>query len=488
VATLVEGRSSYKRVLCLGHILDGDGQKMSKSKGNVVQPDDILDHQGADAFRWFMFASQNPWSPRRFSADMVDEVVRKFLLTVWNTYSFFTVYANIDRFDPTVEDVPLAERPLLDRWLIGELNTLVQTVTDGLEEYDATSTCRAIQQFVDDLSNWYVRRSRRRFWKSESDADKLAAYRTLYEALVTVVKLLAPFTPFIAEELYQNLVRSVGAEAPESVHLCAWPVADEEAIDAGVSFDMAAARRVVELGRAARNAAAVKTRQPLAEVVVALPEAEARAVEALRDVVLDELNVKDLRVVADEGELVAYTVKPNLKVLGPRLGKQIGALQTALKAADADALVAELKASGAVTIGLAEGELRLVAEELLVETGSPEGYQVESDAGRTVALATHVDDALRQEGVARELVHAVQLARKNADLRIEDTISLVLAVPDELRPLVEHYAATIKAETLASELVLGEDGGEHRETARVEGHDVGVGLTVTGTIFTVTYG
>jgi len=488
ISTLVTGRSSYKRVLCLGHILDADGQKMSKSKGNVVQPDDILDHQGADAFRWFMFASQNPWSPRRFSADMVDEVVRKFLLTVWNTYSFFTVYANIDRFDPTVEDVPLAERPLLDRWLIGELNTLVQTVTDGLEEYDATSTCRAIQQFVDDLSNWYVRRSRRRFWKSESDADKLAAYRTLYEALVTVVKLLAPFTPFIAEELYQNLVRSVDAEAPESVHLCAWPVADEEAIDAGVSFDMAAARRVVELGRAARNAAAVKTRQPLAEVVVALPEAEARAVEALRDVVLDELNVKDLRVVADEGELVAYTVKPNLKVLGPRLGKQIGALQTALKAADADALVAELKASGAVTIGLAEGELRLVAEELLVETGSPEGYQVESDAGRTVALATHVDDALRQEGVARELVHAVQLARKNADLRIEDTISLVLAVPDELRPLVEHYAATIKAETLASELVLGEDGGEHRETARVEGHDVGVGLTVTGTIFTVTYG
>ena len=488
ISTLVTGRSSYKRVLCLGHILDADGQKMSKSKGNVVQPDDILDHQGADAFRWFMFASQNPWSPRRFSADMVDEVVRKFLLTVWNTYSFFTVYANIDRFDPTVEDVPLAERPLLDRWLIGELNTLVQTVTDGLEEYDATSTCRAIQQFVDDLSNWYVRRSRRRFWKSESDADKLAAYRTLYEALVTVVKLLAPFTPFIAEELYQNLVRSVGAEAPESVHLCAWPVADEEAIDAGVSFDMAAARRVVELGRAARNAAAVKTRQPLAEVVVALPEAEARAVEALRDVVLDELNVKDLRVVADEGELVAYTVKPNLKVLGPRLGKQIGALQAALKAADADALVAELKASGAVTIGLAEGELRLVAEELLVETGSPEGYQVESDAGRTVALATHVDDALRQEGVARELVHAVQLARKNADLRIEDTISLVLAVPDELRPLVERYAATIKAETLASELVLGEDGGEHRETARVEGHDVGVGLTVTGTIFTVTYG
>ncbi|HEX5641162.1 MAG TPA: isoleucine--tRNA ligase, partial [Thermoleophilia bacterium] len=251
VATLVEGRSSFKRVVCLGHILDADGQKMSKSKGNIVQPDDILDHQGADAFRWFMFASQQPWSPRRFSADMVDEVVRKFLLTLWNTYSFFTVYANIDRFDPAVEDVPVEQRPLLDRWLIGELNTLVQDATAGLEAYDATGTCRAIQQFVDDLSNWYVRRSRRRFWKSESDADKLAAYHTLYEALVTVTKLLAPFTPFVAEELYQNLVRSVdgpaagaatsaaAAPAPESVHLSSWPVADEQLIDAGVSFDMA---------------------------------------------------------------------------------------------------------------------------------------------------------------------------------------------------------------------------------------------------------
>ncbi len=488
VATLIEGRSSYKRVLCLGHILDADGQKMSKSKGNVIQPDDILDHQGADAFRWFMFASQNPWSPRRFSADMVDEVVRKFLLTLWNTYSFFTVYANIDGFDPAAGDVPLAERPLLDRWLSGELNALVQTVTDGLEQYDATGTCRAIQQFVDDLSNWYVRRSRRRFWKSESDRDKLAAYHTLYEALVTVTKLLAPFTPFVAEELYQNLVREVDAGAPESVHLCAWPVADEQAIDAGASFDMAAARRVVELGRAARNAAAVKTRQPLAEVVVALPEAERRAVEALRDVVLDELNVKALRCVADESEMVAYTVKPNLKVLGPRLGKRLGALQAALKDVDAAALVAELRSAGAVTLAVGEGELRLVEEDLLVETGSPEGYQMESDAGRTVALKTEIDEALREEGGARELVHAIQLARKNAGLRIEDTISLTLSLPDELRPLVDRHAATIKAETLASELVVGEVRGDHHETARLEGHDIGMGLTVTGTIFTVTYG
>lgn len=488
VATLIEGRSSYKRVLCLGHILDADGQKMSKSRGNVVRPDEILDKQGADAFRWYMFSSQNPWSPRRFGAEMVDEVVRKFLLTLWNTYSFFTVYANIDRFDPMERDVPPAERPLLDRWLVGELNSLVARVTDGLEQYDATGTCRLIQEFVDDLSNWYVRRSRRRFWKSESDSDKISAYQTLYEALVTVTKLLAPFTPFVAEELYQNLVRSVDPAAPESVHLCSWPAADEAAIDAGVSFDMAAARRVVELGRAARNAAAVKTRQPLAEVVVALPEAERRAVEGLREVVLDELNVKDLRVVADEAEMVEYTVKPNLKVLGPKLGKRLGALQAALREADAAALVAEVRTEGSVTLALADGELRLDEGDLLIETGSPEGYRVEREGGRVVALRTAVDDALREEGVARELVHAVQLARKNADLRIEDTIALTLDVPAGLRPVAERFASVIKSETLASAFDLGEARGDHVEVARVEGHDVGVGLSVTGTIFTVTYG
>jgi isoleucyl-tRNA synthetase len=488
VATLIEGRSSYKRVLCLGHILDADGQKMSKSKGNVVEPDDILDHQGADAFRWFMFASQQPWSPRRFGPEMVDEVVRKFLLTLWNTYSFFTLYANIDRFDPTSQESPLDGRPLIDRWLVGELNTLIQDVTNGLEAYDATGTCRAIQQFVDDLSNWYVRRSRRRFWKSESDADKLAAYHTLHEALLTVTKLLAPFTPFVAEELYQNLVRSVDASAPESVHLCAWPVADEQAIDAGVSLDMAAARRVVEMGRAARNAAAVKTRQPLAEVVVALPEAEARSVERLRDVVLDELNAKDLRLVGGEDELVAYVVKPNLKVLGPKLGKRLGPLQAALKTADAAALVAAVRAGGPAVVVLPDGEVSLAEDELLIETGSPEGYQVESDSGRVVALKTDVDDALREEGLARELIHAVQLARKAADLRIEDTISLSLNVPEELRPPAERHRGAIMAETLASAFALGEAAGDHRETARVDGHEVGIGLSVTGTIFTVTYG
>ena len=489
VATLVSGRSSYKTVLCLGHILDAEGQKMSKSRGNVVQPDDVLDRQGADAFRWYLFTTSSPWYPRRFSLELVDEVVRKFLLTLWNTYSFFTVYANIDRFDPTGAPLPLAERPLLDRWLAGRLAQLVTRVGEGLEEYDATNSGRAIQEFVDELSNWYVRRSRRRFWKSESDRDKLAAYHTLYECLVTLAKLLAPYTPFIAEELYQNLVRSVDPGAPESVHLCDWPVADEAAVDEAVVFDMETARRVVELGRAARNAAAVKTRQPLAEVAVAAAAAERAALERLSDIVTDELNVKELRLVADPGELLDYALKPNLKLLGPRLGKQVGAVGAALREVDAPEFVAALRTGGSAPLVLADGEqVRLDEDEVLVETVAPEGCRVEADGAFTVALRTTVDQALRDEGIVRELVHAVQLSRKNADLRIEDTISLALALPAELSELVERNAAYIKRETLASELELGDVPRSYRETLRGEGHDVIVGISATGTIFTVNYG
>jgi len=490
VATLIEGRSSYDTVLCLGHILDADGQKMSKSRGNVVQPDEVLDHQGADAFRWYLFTTSSPWYPRRFSAEMVDEVVRKFLLTLWNTYSFFTVYANIDRFDPAGEPVPLAERPLLDRWLAGRLAGLVRRVGESLEDYDTTNSGRAIQDFVDDLSNWYVRRSRRRFWKSGSDRDKVAAYHTLYECLITLARLLAPYTPFVAEELYQNLVRSVDAGAPVSVHLCDWPAADVAAVDEGVEFDMDVARRAVELGRAARNAAAVKNRQPLAEVAVAAAAPARAALERLSDVVTDELNVKELRLVESADELQAWSLKPNLKVLGPRLGKQVGAVAAALKETDAAALVAALRDGGAaVPLTLAGGTVvELGADDVLVETVAPDGYRIESDAGLTVALRTVVDDALRDEGLVRELVHAVQLSRKNADLRIEDTISLALTVPDELQPLVERHAAYIKGETLASELELGDRPRDHRETTRVDGHEVVIGLSATGTIFTGTYG
>ena len=508
VATLIEGRSSYKRVLCLGHILDGDGQKMSKSKGNVVQPDDILDHQGADALRWFLFASQQPWSPRRFSADMVDEVVRKFLLTLWNTYSFFTLYANIDRFDPTAQESPVEERPLLDRWLVGELNTLVRDVTAGLEAYDATGTSRAIQQFVDDLSNWYVRRSRRRFWKSESDADKLAAYHTLYEALVTVTKLLAPFTPFVAEELYQNLVRSVDGRG-----------------DAGGAAAATAAPRRRRRHRRPRERAPVRLagRRRAGHRrrrVVRHGGGAARGRDGPRRA--QRRGGQDAPAAGRGGRRPARGRGPLRRAAprrrarraqrqGPAPRRRRGRARRLRRQAEpqgarAQAGQAPGPAAGGAQRGgrggarrrrarrrrrrrpLPDGELSLVEEELLIETGSPEGYQVESEAGRVVALKTDVDDALREEGLARELIHAVQLARKAADLRIEDTISLTLDVPEELRPPAERHRGAIMAETLASAFALGEAAGDHRETARVDGHEVGIGLSVTGTIFTVTYG
>jgi isoleucyl-tRNA synthetase len=500
IATLIEGRSSYKRVLCLGHILDADGQKMSKSRGNVVLPDTILDRQGADAFRWYLLTVSSPWFPRRFSQAAVDEVVRKFLLTVWNTYSFFTVYANIDRFDPSAGKVPLAERPLLDRWVIGELNRLIATVSEGLEDYDATNSGRAIQTFVEDLSNWYVRRGRRRFWKSAHDRDKLAAYQTLHECLVTLAKLLAPYTPFIAEEMYRNLVAEAGAPdvrgwsspesaaAPQSVHLCDWPAADEAAVDEGVLAAMAAARRAVELGRAARNTAAVKTRQPLAEVAVHVPDGERQALLDLQDIVLDELNVKALRLVDSADELLGFVLKPNLRLLGPRLGKQLPQVAAALQSLDAAAAVRQLRESGAIELAVDGTQLTLAAADVLVETTSPEGYRVEQEGGRTVALAIEIDAGLREEGLVRELIHAVQLARKNAGLRIEDTIDLALELPDELRELAERHAAVIRAETLASSFsYLGGDG-RYKERVRVEGRDVGISLTPSGTIFTVSYG
>ena len=489
VATLIEDSSSYRRVLCLGHILDAEGLKMSKSKGNVVEPDAVLDRQGADAFRWYLFTVSSPWYSRRFSVDMVDEVVRRFLLTLWNTYSFFVVYANIDRFDPTIRDVPLDRRPVLDRWLLGELNRLVRTVTDGLDEYDTTNSGRAIQDFVDDLSNWYVRRSRRRFWKSESDDDKLAAYHTLHECLVTVAKLLAPFTPFVAEEVYQNLVRSVDDEAPESVHLCSWPLADDEAIDQGIAFDMEAARRIVEMGRAARNAAAIKTRQPLAEVVVHGPQAERDALMRLGDIVVDELNVKSLRFTESDEELLDYRLKPNLKLLGPKLGKRVAEVGAALAEVEAAEFVRALRTGGSAPVELAGGgQVRLAEEEVLIESVPATGFRVEDDGVRTVALRTEVDDALRAEGLVREVVHAVQLARKNAGLRIEDTIDLALDLPDDLRAVVEPEAAFVQREALASELEFGAAVRDHAETAKVEGSAVGIALSCSGDIFTVNYG
>jgi isoleucyl-tRNA synthetase len=488
ISALLYGHSSYRNVVCLGHILDADGHKMSKRLGNIVDPWSILDKQGADALRWYLFTVSSPWFARRFSPDAIDEVIRKFILTLWNTYSFYTLYANIDEFDPRDHDVPVAERTLLDRWILAELHLLVRTVTDGLENYDAFSTGRAISEFVDELSNWYVRRSRRRFWKSESDADKVAAYLTLHECLVTVAQLLAPFMPFMAEELHQNLVGERYADAPESVHLCDWPEADAALIDEDLSFRMGVARKVVNLGRAARMAAQLKVRQPLATALVACDARQRAALESLSDVVTEELNVNQLAFAESATDLVSFQVKANYRTLGPRFGKAMPEAAAAVAALDGAEVARRIAAGEPVKIVVGGADEELGAEDLLVESRQREGFAVEEEADLVVGLLTTLTTELQREGLARELVHHVQNTRKAAGFRIEDRISLAIAGPDEVVGMLAEFAEWVKRETLSADLVVSPSPsagaapeavrpGAHTEEVSVNG--LAVRMTVT---------
>ncbi len=456
ISALLFGHSSYKNVVCLGHILDAEGRKMSKRLGNVVDPWTILDVQGADALRWYLFTVSSPWYARRFSADAIDEVIRKFTLTLWNTYSFYTLYANIDDFDPRAHELPPAERSLLDRWILAELHQLVVTVTEGLEGYDAFSSGRAIGEFVDELSNWYVRRSRRRFWKSEEDTDKVAAYLTLHECLQTLSKLLAPYMPFMAEEIYRNLVGERYPDASESVHLCDWPAADQSLIDEDLSFRMGVARRVVNLGRAARNAGRLKTRQPLATALVACDPRQQAALESLAGVVREELNVKALEFAGEATDLVAYQVKPNYRTLGPRFGKAMPEAAAVVAALPGDVVVRRLEAGEPVTVEVAGEKHDLGADDLLVDVRRREGFAIEREGDLMVGLSTVLTPELESEGLARELVHHVQNTRKAAGFRVEDRIALSVRGPQAIAGMIEEHAESIKKETLS--VVLKTDG------------------------------
>jgi isoleucyl-tRNA synthetase len=493
ISALLTGHTCYRSVLCLGHILDSEGRKMSKRLGNVVDPWAILDKQGADALRWYLFTVSSPWFARRFGPENVDEVVRKFILTLWNTYSFYTLYANIDGFDPAEHDAPVAERSLMDRWILGDLHILINKVTAELDGYDAFAAGRAIADFVDELSNWYVRRSRRRFWKSEADADKIAAYLTLNECLVTLSELLAPFTPFLAEELYQNLVaeRSPGRlleddvsrrtgwsggrdsifqqpkYAPESVHLVDWPVSDEALIDEDLSFRMATARQVVNLGRAARNAAQIKTRQPVAKAVVACREKEQAAIESLIAVVAEELNVKTIEYVAAASELVSYVIKPNYRTLGPKFGKNMPAVAEAVAALPADETGDRLASGRPVSVTVEGREYEFTPEDFAVETHQREGYQVEREGGVAVAISTVLSPELVLEGLARELVHHIQNTRKAADFQIDDRIHLRVSGPAEIAEMLAVHGDWVKKETLAVSLEVGGPGGVAAEATTV---------------------
>ncbi|MEP0804937.1 MAG: isoleucine--tRNA ligase [Chloroflexota bacterium] len=453
ISTLLFGEVSYKNVICLGLILDGEGRKMSKSLGNIVNPWDVLNVHGADAFRWYLYTATPPGNERRFSSELVGEVIRNFTLTLWNVYSFFVTYANLDK--PALTTLPIAVNDL-DRWLLSELNTLVRDVTEAYENYDVPNATRPIEAFVEKLSTWYLRRSRRRFWKSESDADKQAAYSTLYTALVTTSKLLAPAMPFLAEELYQNLVRSVDESAPESVHLAEWPKALPELIDESLNRDMALVMKLVSLGHAARQKANRKVRQPLAEAAFSVGNPnERKAVEAYADLLMDELNVKHVRLLDASTEAVSHTVKPLPKQLGQKYGNKFPALQKAILAMNAEDVAHTLMSGQPLKVTLDGAEYHILPEEVEVKAQAKEGFAVAEEGAYVAALVTDLTPELVQEGLAREFVRRVQDLRKNANLEVADRIELFVEASAGLRSAIEAHRDYITAETLTVNLVFG---------------------------------
>lgn len=457
VSTLLFDRPAFRNVVCLGHILDANGLKMSKSRGNVVDPWELMDAFGADATRWYMYASAPPYNPRRFTTEQVGDVLRQFLLTLWNTYSFFVTYANLDGWTPSASAEALSLQPI-DRWALARLHALVRDVTAMLADYDIHGPARAIEGFVEELSNWYVRRNRRRFWKTEDDADKRAAYHTLYTCLTTLARLMAPFTPYVAEAIYRNLVAGVDSNAPESVHLAQWPEADLSLIEEDLLADTAQLQAVVGLGRSARRTAGLRVRQPLAELLV-----RAQRVEALRqleDELRDELNVKVVRYLDVGDTLVTYRIKPNLPVVGRKYGRLVPALRSALSTLNADdarSAARAVEAGQPFKLSVDGQDFEVAPNEVLVEATSPPGYVVAEEGGVLVALNTDVTPELRLEGQARDLVRFIQDARKAADFDIVDRIEVAIAPRNGFDPsaVIDTFGEYVKAETLANTLRVG---------------------------------
>ncbi len=456
VATLVRGRNSFKSVVVLGHIVDADGRKMSKRLGNVIDPWEVVNKHGADALRWYMITGGTPWSARRVSHDIIQESLRRYLLTLWNTYSFWVTYASLENFDPTSCSVPMAQRSELDRWILAELDDTVRHMSNSLEAFDASGAGRRLDLLVDDLSNWYVRRSRRRFWKSAAEADTQSAFLTLWECLTTIAKLSAPFTPFVADEIYTNLT-GTGAEDHASVHLARWPQPDDARTNDSLRTGMALVRRLVALGRAARTDARVKVRQPLSRALIVMPRAEADLLEGLEPLVAEELNVKEVEAAHGLQELVTYSVRPNFKLLGPRFGARVKDVARALSAADAHALTDSLETTGAAVVHVDGEPLSLSTDELDVRIEGREGFSLAREGAYGVALDLELDAELIAEGIAREVVRAVQELRKASGLAVADRIELWLESDDEAvtRALDQHRDA-IAAEVLATRVKVNE--------------------------------
>jgi len=458
ISTLLYDSECFKNVICLGLVLDGQGQKMSKTRGNVISPWDVLSKNGADAMRWYLYTASPPGQERRFSSDLVGEVLRNFTLTLWNTYSFFVTYANLDGWKPD-KNVVIEYNPL-DKWLLSSLHTLIKDVSHALETYDVIGATRPIEQFVDQLSNWYLRRSRRRFWKTESDTDKQSAYATLYEALVTVSKLLAPTMPFIADEIYLNLVGSMEGKAEKSVHLEAWPQYDPKLIDEKLNRDMNLVMRLTSLGHAARNKANRKVRQPLSEVAFAVANRDEMSVlEDYSELLEDELNVKMVRSLNSASEAVSYSLNPLPKQLGQKYGSRYPEIRQAVMALDAEKTALVLLAGEDITVQVGAESLELLPEEIEVRIQAKAGYAVGSEGAYLAALVTELTPELIQEGLAREFVRRIQDLRKTADLEIADRIKIVYTATPGLLAAVQKYADYIKTETLCLELSEGEISG-----------------------------
>ncbi len=452
ISTLIFDCAPYKNVLVLGHVLDKDGQKMSKSKGNAVDPFEALEKYGADAIRWYFYSNSAPWLPNRFFGEAVVEGQRKFMGTLWNTYAFYVLYANIDGFDPTKYTLNKNTLSVMDKWILSKLNTAVKTVDKQLDAYKITEATRVLDDFVDQLSNWYVRRSRERFWVKDMPEDKVNAYLTLYTCLVTIAKTAAPFIPFMAEDIYRNLVCSVDKSAPESVHLCDFPEADEAFIDAKLEENMEEVVDVVVLGRACRNAAAIKNRQPVAKMYV---KADKTPDEEFVAVIAEELNVKTVEFTDNVREFTTYSFKPQLRTVGPKFGKYLGAIRNILSTLDGNAAMDELDATGALKLDIPDADVSLTKEDLLIEMTKKEGFESLGDRGVTVVIDKNLTPELIEEGNVREIISKIQTMRKDSGFEVMDKIKVAFKDGASVEAVAVKNAAEIKEETLADELVTG---------------------------------
>ena len=471
-STLLFNKSPYENVIVLGLVLDENGQKMSKSKGNAVDPFEALKKHGADAIRWYFYTNSAPWLPNKFSDATVVEGQRKFMGTLWNTYAFFVLYANIDEFDATKYTLDYDKLPVMDKWLLSRLNTTVREVDNNLENYRIPEAGRALDDFVDEMSNWYVRRGRERFWAKGMEQDKINAYMTLYTALVTIAKTAAPMIPFMSEQIYRNLVCSIDKNAPISVHLCDFPEVNEKMIDAELEKNMDAVLKTVVMGRACRNASAIKNRQPIANMFV---KADFTLDEFYKEIIEDELNVKNVTFTDDVSELTTYNFKPQLKTEGPKYGKQLGGIKEYLANVDGNAAMAELKANGAIKFDVAGTEISLAEEDLLIEMTQKEGYVTEADNYVTVVLDTNLTEELLEEGCVNEIISKLQTMRKDSGFEVMDRIKLYIDGNDKLAEVVKKNESAIAGKVLANEVIYNATTALSKEW-NINGEKVNLGV------------